>query len=175
MRPPDPIASATLARLYMSQGHWVRARAILDEVLTRAPFDGDALALRARFEPPRPRLGASLEDDALCLRWQGVTDPGRYHVVVSMWGGQAAAAPSPSVHSSLHRSVHPPVHPPVHPSVHPSVHPPVQVVTSRPCTGAFGRHLLPRPWPRGHLVASLGRVEAHGFAPLAVAEPLGWG
>lgn len=145
MRPPDPIASATLARLYMAQGHWVRARAILDEVLARAPFDGDALALRARFEPPRPRLTATLEDDALCLRWQGVTDPGCCHVVVSMWGSDEAS-------STLR-----------------------QRVTSRPCTGAFGRHHLPRPWPRGILVASLGRVDAHGYAPHAVAEPLGWG
>lgn len=147
MRPPDPIASATLARLYMAQGHWVRARAILDEVLARAPFDGDALALRARFEPPRPRLTATIEDEALCLRWQGVTDPGRRHVVISMWGGDDT----------------------------PSLPCPLQVVTSRPCTGAFGRHHLPRPWRRGILVASLGRLDDRGWAPEVVAEPLGWG
>ncbi|MCX4245387.1 tetratricopeptide repeat protein [Paraliomyxa miuraensis] len=150
MRPPDPIASATLARLYMTQGHWVRARAILDEVLAHAPFDGDALALRARFEPARPRLTATVEDAALCLRWQGVTDPGRVHVVVSLWGGHDAASPAVGAH-------------------------PLQTVTSRPCTGAFGRHLLPQPWPRGFLVATLGTVADHGFAPLAVSEPLGWG
>jgi len=147
VRPPDPIASATLARLYMAQGHWVRARAILDEVLAQAPFDGDALALRARMLPGRPRLTAAVEDDALCLRWQGVTEPGRHHVVVSMWGGDDT----------------------------PSRLAPVQVVSSRPCTGAFGRHCLPRPWPRGILVASLGRVDDRGFAPQVVAEPLGWG
>jgi hypothetical protein len=143
MRPLDPIASATLARLYMAQGHWVRARAILDEVLARTPLDGDALALLARLRPARPRLAATIEDDALCLRWQGVTDPGRCHVVVAMWGGDGV--------------------------------PPRQRVTSRPCTGAFGRHHLPRPWPRGVLVASLGRVDDRGFSPQAVAEPLGWG
>lgn len=141
--PSDPIASATLARLYMSQGHWVRARAILEEVLTRAPLDGDALALRSRFEPPRPRLSASLDGDRLDLRWQGVTDPRRCHVVLCMWGGEGPAR-GPQV-------------------------------TSRRCAGAFGRHQLPQPWARGVLVASLGRVDPEGWAPLTVAEPLGWG
>jgi len=143
VRPPDPIASATLARLYMTQGHWVRARAILDEVIARVPFDGDALALRARFEPPRPRLAVTLHDDQLCLRWQGVTDPRGVHVVVCAWG-----APPPAAGPR---------------------------VTSRACASAFGRHLLPRPWARGVLVASLGRMRPSGYAPLVVAEPLGWG
>lgn len=143
MTPPDPIASATLARLYMSQGHWVRARTILDEVLARTPFDGDALALRARLLPGRPRLSASIEDDGLSLRWQGVTAPERHHVVVALWGGDGV--------------------------------PPRQHVTSRPCTGSFGRHHLPLPWPRGVLVATLASIDGGGFAPTAVAEPLGWG
>lgn len=140
---PDPIASATLARLYMAQGHWVRARAILDEVLARVPFDGDALALLARLRPVRPRLSATIEDDGIGLRWQGVSEPERLHVVVVMWGGEVV--------------------------------PPRQWVTSRPCTGAFGRHHLPRPWPRGMLVAALGCVDDGGFAPHVVADPLGWG
>lgn len=143
MTPPDPIASATLARLYMTQGHWVRARSILDDVLTRAPFDGDALALRSRFEPPRPRLAATLEDGQLSLRWQGVTDPHGCHLVLCMLGGRGPV-PRPRV-------------------------------TSRPCTGAFGRHLMPTPWARGVLVSSLGRIDRLGYAPLAVAEPMSWG
>ncbi|MCA9707767.1 MAG: tetratricopeptide repeat protein [Myxococcales bacterium] len=143
MKPADPIASATLARLYMTQGHWGRAAAILDEVLARLPFDGDALALRARLEPPRPRLAATLEDDRLSLRWQGVTDPANTHVVLCLLGGDDPL-PRPRV-------------------------------TSRRCTGAFGRHLLPTPWARGILVASLGRVDPRGYAPAVVAEPLGWG
>ncbi len=139
---PDPIASATLARLYLSQGHWVRARAILDEVLARTPLDGDALALRARFERPRPRLSATLDGDRFCLRWQGVAEPSQMHVVATLW----CSGPHPRAH-----------------------------VTSRPCTGAFGQHHLPSPWARGVLVACVGRVEAQGYAPVVVAEPLGWG
>ena len=137
----DPIASATLARLYLTQGHAARARAILDEVLARDPLDGDALALRDRLRP-RPRLSATVDGDALLLRWQGVSAPGRVHVVLASIGG----GPTPALH-----------------------------VTSRPCAGAFGRHRLPLPWPRGVLVASLGRVDDRGYAPQVVAEPLGWG
>lgn len=127
----------------MTQGHWGRARAILDEVLARAPFDGDALALRARFERPRPRLAATIEHAQLNLRWQGVTSPHHCHVVL-VWLGGEDPAPAPRV-------------------------------TSRPCTGAFGRHQLPTPWARGVMVASIGQVDREGYAPLAVAEPLGWG
>lgn len=143
MSTPDPIASATLARLYLSQGHGARARAILDEVLERTPFDGDALALRSRLRLTRPRLSATLEDEMLCLRWQSVSEPGRVYLVIAAWGDDPRS--------------------------------PAQWMTSRPCTGAFGRHQLPRPWPRGVLVASLGRVDAQGFAPQVVAKPLGWG
>ena len=143
MTDPDPIASATLARLYLTQGHGSRARAILQEVLAREPFDGDALALSARLASPRPRLSATTTGDELSLRWQGVSDPGRYYVVISMWGGDDGF--------------------------------PAQWVTSRPCTSAFGRHRLARPWARGVLVATLGRVEREGFVPQVVAEPLGWG
>lgn len=82
----DPIASATLARLYLTQGHGARARAILEEVLARDPLDGDALALRERLHP-RPRLSATVEDDALLLRWQGLEHPQRVHLVVCAFGG----------------------------------------------------------------------------------------
>lgn len=143
MSSTDPIASATLARLYLEQGHGNRAHAILGEVLARSPLDGDALALRARLSAPRPRLSAAVEDDALVLRWQAVTEPGRVHLVVCLWGGGGRW--------------------------------PRQWVTSRACTSAFGRHRLPLPFARGVLVASLGWVDARGYAPQVVAEPLGWG
>lgn len=141
MTSKDPIASATLARLYLTQGHGSRARAILEEVLARDPHDGDALALRARLRP-RPRLAATI-DDGLALRWQGVSAPERLHLVVLLLGEHDGAVQS--------------------------------LVTSRPCTGTFGRHRLPLPWARGVLVASLGRVDERGYAPQVVAEPLGWG
>lgn len=94
----DPIASATLARLYLKQGHTTRALAILDEVLGRAPFDGDALALRGRLVPGRPRLSATVKDGVLSVRWQGLRAPERYALVVCLWGGDAVV-PRPWVTS----------------------------------------------------------------------------
>jgi hypothetical protein len=55
----EPIASATLALLYLAQGHRSRARATLDEVLEREPDNGYALALAARMRSrPSPTLSA---------------------------------------------------------------------------------------------------------------------
>jgi hypothetical protein len=55
----EPLASATLALLYLAQGHRSRARATLDEVLEAEPGNGYALALHERMQlRPTPRLGA---------------------------------------------------------------------------------------------------------------------
>ncbi len=55
----EPIASSTLALLYLAQGHRSRARATLDEVLAAEPDNGYALALADRMQPrPRPQLRA---------------------------------------------------------------------------------------------------------------------
>src|SRR5690606_8710314 len=70
MTPHHALASATLAQLYASQGHLDKALAQVDELLTRKPGDGDALALRERLYL---RKGARLElrvDREILLRWQ---------------------------------------------------------------------------------------------------------
>lgn len=55
----EPLASVTLALLYLGQGHRSRARATLDEVLEAEPGNGYALALHDRMKTrPRPQLGA---------------------------------------------------------------------------------------------------------------------
>src|SRR5690606_32426485 len=43
------LASATLAQLYMQQGHLEQARRVLARVLARDPFHGHALALAGRL------------------------------------------------------------------------------------------------------------------------------
>ncbi|MFO7562701.1 MAG: hypothetical protein R6X02_08650 [Enhygromyxa sp.] len=53
----EPIASATLALLYLAQGHRTRARATISEVLELDPSNGYALALQDRVQP---RLHAKL-------------------------------------------------------------------------------------------------------------------
>lgn len=69
---PDPIASPTLARLYMSQGHWARARGMLEQLLQSDPLDGDALALLDRLGANSGRLTVKRDNDALRIRWHAV-------------------------------------------------------------------------------------------------------
>lgn len=53
----EPLASATLALLYLAQGHRSRAEATLREVLEIEPSNGYALALQDRMQPrPHARL-----------------------------------------------------------------------------------------------------------------------
>lgn len=55
----EPLASATLALLYLAQGHRARAQATLREVLCAEPSNGYALALQARMQPrPHAQLHA---------------------------------------------------------------------------------------------------------------------
>jgi hypothetical protein len=79
----DPIATPTLARLYLGQGHVERARAVIDDCLARDPWDGHALVMRDRLAA---RTGASVTivhtGDALRLGWNAVEDPARAQVVL---------------------------------------------------------------------------------------------
>lgn len=87
----EPIASPTLALLYLAQGHRARAQATVNEVLALEPFNGYALALRERMhEAPKvelsarfvPRAAAVIDIGAgeLELRWAippALVDPER--------------------------------------------------------------------------------------------------
>ena len=79
----DPIATPTLARLYLGQGHSDRARAVIDDCLARDPSDGHALVLRDRLAA---RSEASVTivhtGDALRLAWNAVEDPARAQIVL---------------------------------------------------------------------------------------------
>lgn len=55
----EPIASSTLALLYLAQGHRARASATLNEVLELEPLNGYALALRERLRR-RPQPSVSI-------------------------------------------------------------------------------------------------------------------
>lgn len=50
---PPPVATLTLAEIYLAQGHYDRALAVIDEVLTNEPDHASGLALRARIEADR--------------------------------------------------------------------------------------------------------------------------
>jgi hypothetical protein len=79
----DPIATPTLARLYLGQGHVERARAVIADCLARDPWDGHALALRDRLAA---RSDASLAithaGDSLRIAWNAVEEPTRAQVVL---------------------------------------------------------------------------------------------
>jgi len=50
---PPPVATLTLAEIYLAQGHYDRALAVVGEVLANEPDHESALALRARIEADR--------------------------------------------------------------------------------------------------------------------------
>lgn len=77
----DPIASPTLALLYLAQGHAPKARAILNELLHADPFDGHALALAHRIGPPPARMNVRMEDGDFVVTWQGVPIRPEMHVL----------------------------------------------------------------------------------------------
>ncbi len=89
MSPPrDPIASTTIARLYLAQGHRRKAARMLSALLEREPGDGAALHLQQRLErTASPTLTASVDDAVLEVSWESVrSDPARHVVVVSYLG-----------------------------------------------------------------------------------------
>jgi hypothetical protein len=79
----DPIASATLARLYLTQGPAERARAVLGVVLRDDPYDGVALVLQRRIGSRDPAaLACEMDGGRVRLRWTRVEPAARAHVVL---------------------------------------------------------------------------------------------
>lgn len=67
----DLIASATLAQLYIAQGHLRKADQTLNKVLESHPLDGSALHLRARLHiPSDAKLTLEIDDSAIELSWR---------------------------------------------------------------------------------------------------------
>lgn len=92
MTPRDPIASATLAQLYIAQGHHQQALKVLAEVLGRSPLDGAALHLRSRLGDARPRIQLSVDREGIMLKWQGA-DP-TLHALIACYGSGRGRARS---------------------------------------------------------------------------------
>jgi hypothetical protein len=106
----EGLASATLAQLYLEQGHTERALAICRELLERDPTNGHAILLERRMRtPPRATLEAKFVSSSaagvdvgvgqLELRWSvprsllAELDDARLDVVVALarrWDGQVA-------------------------------------------------------------------------------------
>lgn len=89
-RSPDPIASTTIARLYLAQGHRRKAARMLDALIDGDPADGSALHLRERLDRTEmPTLTAAVDETHLEITWEGVRDAPPRHVVVVSYLGDA--------------------------------------------------------------------------------------
>jgi hypothetical protein len=79
----DRLATPTLARLYLGQGHFDRARTVLEACLQRDPLDGHALVLWQRIHARSDAtVVLTCQADRLVSKWTGVRDPGRCSVVL---------------------------------------------------------------------------------------------
>jgi hypothetical protein len=145
MNPRDPLASATLARLYLSQGHDRRALQIITALLETDPLDGHALALRERLASRgQGELVLRHVDGELAARYRGASHQSGVHVVVAAWTTVAGT-------------------------------PRGEPVRSRPCPAPDGELVFPAPPGPASACACLAALDAGGaLHVLAVAEPVVW-
>jgi hypothetical protein len=141
----DPLASPTLAQLYVTQGHYDRAARVLDAVLSGDPENGHALALRKRLAlRRRGEVVIERAKDELSVRYRFDGSPSDAHVVVGLWraqGGRAAAEP----------------------------------LVSQACPAREGQLSFLVPAGPGSASACLARLDSDGrLEVVAVAEPLTW-
>ena len=142
----DPLASPTLAQLYVTQGHYERATRVLKAVLAADPANGHALALKKRLAARRGgevKLERSAVGLAVHYRTGLRTGTG-WHVVVETWGAKGGGAtPRP--------------------------------LTSQPCPDRDGELSFTAPPGPGSASACLARLSSEGrLEVVAVAEPLTW-
>jgi len=89
-RSRDPIASTTIARLYLAQGHRRKAARMLEALIDRDPSDGSALHLRDRLDRTEmPTLTAAVDEAHLEVTWDAVREAPRRHVLVVSYLGDA--------------------------------------------------------------------------------------
>ncbi len=146
MSAEDPLASPTLAQLYITQGHYERAESVLEAVLGAQPLNAHALALRERVDARRcAHLSLARQDTQLLARFAAPHELAEdVHVLLASWrlvGGRPVSEP----------------------------------LRSRACLGAEGELLFPAPAGPASACACLARLDAEGaLEVLAVAEPLTW-
>jgi hypothetical protein len=150
------LATVTLARLYMQQGHLDRARGMIQQILARAPESGPARVLARRLAI-RQAIELELElaeDDTAIIRWRGApcdpsalldrlgrTDARLYIVLLAFGRGPGRPA----------------------------------YVTSRRCARPRGELIVPCGPRPGSVVACLSAaVPGHPPRPLTVATPMTW-
>jgi hypothetical protein len=149
--PSDPLASATLAQLYISQGHAGRARRVIDQILSEEAHHGAALALRKRLEMHgHTALSVELEPSCVRVRWRleaNALDDHALHVLVQIhWRRRLRRG---SIISSR--------------------------ATSSRCEVTNGTARFQRPAGPGSISVALAHLdEGRQVRILAAAEPLSW-
>lgn len=91
-----PLASVTLARLYLEQRQLERARAMLHAVLTRNPLDLAARVLSRRIGPTPPRLTLTADDSHWIVRGvvaQSLARTERLEIVLVAFRARTITAP----------------------------------------------------------------------------------
>ena len=142
-----PLASPTLALLYLEQGHLQKARGVIDALLKLDPYHGPALALRERLGyRPRGQLRITLDRGSLCLRWSGIhRTPSPFLAIV--------ASPREGARSTA----------PQGPDIIPLP------------GGVSGVYRIPCPAAPGSAVAAIGSPEdPERFIPRVISEPFDW-
>lgn len=100
MNTRDPIASSTLAHLYVAQGHLRKAKSVLSEVLERSPDDGHARVLLRRIAArSEASLTATADDEGIEFSWQGLPST-RGMMLVTVWVVDEGRATTPRVEST---------------------------------------------------------------------------
>lgn len=146
----DPVASSTLAALYVAQGHERKAARVLQAVLDADPLDGSALELSRRLQPPlTASLTLDIDETSIALSWKSSLHP------------DETAVDQPRLHVVLIRYAD-------------SGHGFNARVDSVRCDGPRGRWKVARPRSGGSAVATIGRVTSAGFTPVAIARSVAW-
>lgn len=140
----DPLASPTLAQLYVQQGHVGRARQVIDTLLEENPLNGHALAMRERLRHvSEASLVAEQDGREIVLRWQKVHAGPTVHLVLFFaWFERAVVRTR------------------------------VESVACRTSSGEH--RVRARPGPGSVVACIGRVEPGHGFVAAAVGEPLAW-
>jgi hypothetical protein len=153
---PPPVATLTLAEIYVAQGHTDRALAVLAEVLSNEPDHAAAMALRDRLErrgePQRVTRLAPEMEDATPGRPTLPTAPVDAEVLSEMVGADAEVPSVPlaataDLSADTPTEDEPPLVPPPPLPVDEAAEPPPIDQAAAPPGDTFGREEAPTPNP----------------------------
>jgi hypothetical protein len=115
-----PVATVTLAEIYVAQGHTQRALAILDEVLTREPDHEAARGLRDRLSAEAEREGAAQSERPAKVAGSSAAPAGAKPAKSAKPAAEAKPADPPSAPAAKPAAEAKPADPPSAPAAKPA-------------------------------------------------------